>query len=79
MWTFSENSFNPESQNHKETIFTIGNGYLSTRGAMEEGYPKERRATFVHGVFDDVPLVFTELANSPDWLPHLFERRTLLD
>ncbi|MFN8386236.1 MAG: glycoside hydrolase family 65 protein [Anaerolineales bacterium] len=73
MWTFSENSFNPESQNHKETIFTIGNGYLSTRGAMEEGYPKERRATFVHGVFDDVPLVFTELANSPDWLPvHIY-------
>lgn len=69
MWTVNEESFNPEKQHHKETIFTIGNGYLSTRGAFEEGYPGDRRATFIHGVFDDVPLVFTELANAPDWLP----------
>ena len=68
MWTITENSFNPASQHHKETIFTIGNGYLSTRGSLEEGYPGERRATFIHGVFDDVPISFTELANAPDWL-----------
>jgi trehalose/maltose hydrolase-like predicted phosphorylase len=68
MWTITENSFNPASQHHKETIFSIGNGYLSTRGAFEEGYPGESRATFVHGVFDDAPVVFTELVNAPDWL-----------
>ncbi len=68
MWKITENSFDPASQNHKETIFTIGNGYLSTRGALEEGYPGESRASFVHGVFDDAPVVFTELANAPDWL-----------
>ncbi len=68
MWHINETSFNPESQHHKETIFTIGNGYLCTRGAFEEGYPDEHRATFVHGVFDDTPIVFTELANAPDWL-----------
>lgn len=69
MWTLSENSFDPRGQHHHETIFTLGNGYLATRGAFEEGYPGDRRATFIHGVFDDVPLVFTELANAPDWLP----------
>jgi trehalose/maltose hydrolase-like predicted phosphorylase len=69
MWTISEDTFDPQKQHHKETIFTIGNGYLSTRGAFEESYPANRRATFVHGVFDDVPIVFTELANAPDWLP----------
>jgi kojibiose phosphorylase len=68
MWTITENSFDPASQHHKETIFTIGNGYLSTRGSLEEGFPGERRATFLHGVFDDVPISFTELANAPDWL-----------
>ena len=68
LWTLSEDSFDPQNQHHKETIFTIGNGYLSTRGALEEGYPEEHRATFVHGVFDDVPISFTELANAPDWL-----------
>ncbi len=68
MWILSETSFDPAKQHHKETIFTIGNGYLSTRGAFEEGYPNDRRATFIHGVFDDAPVVVTELANTPDWL-----------
>ena len=68
-WMLSEASFDIGKQHHKETIFTIGNGYLSTRGAFEEGYPGDHRATFVHGVFDDVPITFTELANIPDWLP----------
>jgi kojibiose phosphorylase len=68
MWTIKENIFDPKKQHHKETIFTIGNGYLCTRGALEEGYPGESRATFVHGVFDNAPIVVTELANAPDWL-----------
>src|SRR5690349_11999195 len=75
MWKITEEAFNPEKQHHKETVFTIGNGYLSTRGAFEEKYPGEMRATFLHGVFDDVPVVFTELANAPDWL----EMEILLD
>ena len=69
MWTITEDSFNPKSLHHQETIFTIGNGYLSTRGAFEEGYPGARGATFIHGVFDAAPIVVTELANAPDWLP----------
>ena len=68
-WIISEDLFEPKKQHHKETIFTIGNGYLCTRGAFEEGYPTDRRATFIHGVFDEAPIVFTELANAPDWLP----------
>ena len=68
LWVISEDSFDPQKQHHKETIFTIGNGYLCTRGAFEEGYPSDRRATFIHGVFDEAPIVFTELANAPDWL-----------
>ena len=68
LWIISEDSFDPHKQHHKETIFTIGNGYLCTRGAFEEGYPNDHRATFIHGVFDEAPIVFTELANAPDWL-----------
>ncbi len=68
-WIVYEDSFDPKKQHHKETMFTIGNGYLSTRGAFEEGYPRDSRATFIHGIFDEVPIVFTELANAPDWLP----------
>ncbi len=69
MWKITEDAFLPDQLNIKETIFTVGNGYLSTRGTFEESYPGEKRATLVHGVFDDIPLVFTELANTPDWLP----------
>ncbi len=66
-WRVIEEEFLPESQHHKETIFTIGNGYLSTRGSFEERYPNDRQATLVHGMWDDIPIVFTELANAPDW------------
>jgi kojibiose phosphorylase len=69
LWKITEDAFDPQKQHHKETIFTIGNGYLCTRGAFEEGYPGDRRATFAHGVFDAVPISITELANAPDWLP----------
>lgn len=68
LWTISESDFNPNRLQHNETVFTQGNGYLGTRGAFEEFYPSEQRTTFVHGVFDDLPVVFTELANFPDWL-----------
>ncbi len=69
LWVISEDFFDPHKGHHKETIFTVGNGYLCTRGAFEEGYPNDHRATFIHGVFDEAPIVFTELANAPDWLP----------
>jgi trehalose/maltose hydrolase-like predicted phosphorylase len=70
-WHITETEFAPQALHHKETVFTIGNGYLGTRGAFEEGYPGDRPATLVHGVFDDVPLVYTELANVPNWLPFI--------
>ncbi|MBI5828557.1 MAG: glycoside hydrolase family 65 protein, partial [Chloroflexi bacterium] len=69
LWLISEDSFDPSHQHHQETIFTIGNGYLSTRRAHEEGYPEEHGATFIHAVFDAAPISVTELANVPDWLP----------
>jgi len=69
LWTISEDSFDPRGLRHQETIFTLGNGYLSTRGVFEEGYPDDHHGTFLHGVFDAAPIIFTELANAPDWLP----------
>lgn len=68
-WHLREEALDRGRLPRNETLFTIGNGYLGTRGAFEEGYPGELRATLVHGVFDDAPMVFTELVNAPDWLP----------
>ncbi len=66
-WRVAEPVFQAESQHHLEAILTIGNGYLGTRGSFEERYPGDQQATLVHGMYDDRPLVFTELANAPDW------------
>ncbi len=70
LWQISESPFQPERLRHFETLFAIGNGYLSARGAFEEAYPGETPATLVHGIFNraagkPVP----ELVNVPNWLP----------
>ena len=67
LWKITENSFEPKRLRHFETALTQGNGYLGTRATFDEYYPGEQRTTFVHGVFDDVPVVFTHLVNFPDW------------
>ncbi|MEA5517183.1 beta-phosphoglucomutase [Nodularia sp. UHCC 0506] len=68
-WILIETQFDSDELHSRETVFTIGNGYLGTRGSFEEGYIRALPATFIHGVYDDVPVVYTELANCPDWLP----------
>ena len=68
-WAVIETQFDPTQLHYKETVFTVGNGYLGTRGSFEEGYLGSMSATLIHGVYDDVPVVHTELANCPDWLP----------
>lgn len=67
MWKITENSFDPKRLRHFETALTQGNGYVGTRATFDEHYPGEQRTSFVHGVFDDVPVVFTHLVNFPDW------------
>ena len=62
-WILIETQFDPDELHSRETVFTIGNGYLGTRGSFEEGYIRALPATFIHGVYDDVPVVYTELAN----------------
>ncbi|HBL13837.1 MAG TPA: hypothetical protein DD379_21060, partial [Cyanobacteria bacterium UBA11162] len=64
-WDVIETKFDPSQLHHKETVFTVGNGYLGTRGSFEEGYPGAMGATLIQGVYDDVPIVYTELANCP--------------
>ena len=67
-WTVIETQFDRSELHHKETLFTLGNGYLGTRGTFEEGYPGAIPATFINGVYDDIPVMHTELVNCPDWL-----------
>jgi beta-phosphoglucomutase len=68
LWCVVEGEFNPNRMHHMETVFTTGNGYFASRGSFEEGYPGESALTFAHGIYDDMPIVFTELVNLPNWL-----------
>jgi len=69
LWQVNEDIFDPQKLHAQETVYTIGNGYLGTRGAFEEGYPEAGAATLLFGVFDDInPVGKEELANTPDWL-----------
>lgn len=68
-WHVNENNFNPTKLSTQETVYTIGNGYLGTRGTFEEEYPGDNPATLLFGVFDSIPVGKEELANVPDWLP----------
>ena len=54
----------------RETMFTLGNGYMATRGSHEDGLLAGAPATFVAGVFDcdPAPDEVAELVSMPDWL-----------
>ncbi|HEX3034787.1 MAG TPA: hypothetical protein VHT73_06565 [Thermodesulfobacteriota bacterium] len=67
-WRIIESAFDPQKQSHKETVFTIGNGYLGVRGTFEEGVSERKATTLIHGVFDDSLVYSTELVNVPNWL-----------
>jgi len=67
-WNVVWTDLDPHRQHHRETVFTIGSGYFRSRGSFEEGYPNDHPMTLAHGIFDDMPVSFTELANLPNWL-----------
>ena len=67
-WVVTQDDFDPSNLHHMETVFTTGNGYFSSRGTFEEGYPGDHALTLAHGVFNDVFIFFTELVNLPNWL-----------
>ena len=68
-WLVEEPEFNLENMNFYEAIFTVGNGYQGTRGALEEGLKGELPGTFLAGVFDHHDSAVIDLVNAPNWLP----------
>ena len=79
-WRLTYHSFEPGPEKLRETLTTVGNGYMATRGASclhrasEEHYP----GTYIAGVYDKTPteihgrdIYNNDLVNCPNWL--LFE------
>ncbi len=61
-WNLIEKKFHPSAMEMTETIFAIGNGYLGTRGCVEEGVPAVQNGTFVNGFYESWPIVYGEEA-----------------
>jgi len=63
-----ETGYNPLREREIESLFALGNGYLGTRGSLEEQEKPSAPATLVAGVYDKTrPSFIEELVVLPDW------------
>jgi alpha,alpha-trehalase len=81
IWVLEYRGFEPASEGLRETLCTLGNGYVATRGAAPEGradgvhYP----GTYATGVFNRLSSTVAgrtfedeSIVNLPNWLPLTF-------
>ncbi|MFD5406522.1 glycoside hydrolase family 65 protein [Streptomyces griseorubiginosus] len=80
-WTWEYDGYDPAEQRLRETLCTLGNGYLATRGALPEcsaddvHYP----GTYAAGCYDRLTSQVAgrrveneDMVNLPNWLPLCF-------
>lgn len=64
-----EEGFSRFREREAESLLTLSNGYLGTRGSLEEDVASSGPATLIAGVYDRaVPEGLEELTVAPDWL-----------
>jgi alpha,alpha-trehalase len=80
-WVLEYNGFDPALEGLRETLCTLGNGYLATRGAAPEARADEVHypATYVAGIYDRLSTTIAgstledeSIVNVPNWLPFTF-------
>jgi trehalose/maltose hydrolase-like predicted phosphorylase len=68
-WLLVEEGFNLAREHEIESIFSVSNGYVGTRGSLAEGSPLSAPATFIAGIFDiNLHGSIPQLASAPDWM-----------
>jgi len=65
-WVILEEDIDEWKMRFLETIFTLGNGYLGSRGILEEGYEKGYAGTYIAGVYDQSDGQSLEIVNAPN-------------
>jgi len=76
-WVVEELGFAPTREHEVESLLTVANGYVGTRGSLAQPLPASLPATFVAGVFaasrpPEGGLWFfapPQLVVAPDWVP----------
>jgi kojibiose phosphorylase len=66
-WLIEEKRFHPHKQGVYESLFTIGNGYLGVRGALEENPHGSYRGMYIAGIFDKSEGYVSEIVKAPGW------------
>ncbi len=68
-WALVEAGFEPGREHEIESLFTMANGYVGTRGSLAERKSLSSPATYLAGVFEasDAPGGTPELITLPDW------------
>lgn len=65
-WAIFEENIGEEKMRFQETLFTLGNGYLGSRGILEEGYRQGYAGTYIAGIYDRSEGQSYEIVNVPN-------------
>ena len=66
LWCIKEDGFDKEIQSIRESQFTIGNGFMGTRGVLEELPEGAHPGTYLAGLYDSITSQVAELVNLPN-------------
>ncbi|NJC22680.1 trehalose/maltose hydrolase-like predicted phosphorylase [Arthrobacter pigmenti] len=59
-WRVNESSFDWSGPGVAESVFALANGYIGTRGTLDEVAPSQNPGTYMSGVFEFHPLSYPE-------------------
>lgn len=66
LWLIKETKWVKQLQSIREAQFTLGNGYLGTRGIYEEVPYDAQPGTYISGIYDKMSAQVSELVNLPN-------------
>ncbi len=66
-WLLVEEGFDPAREREIESLFTIANGYVGTRGSIHGHRAVAQPGTFIAGVYTRQPQSIPEYVIAPDW------------
>jgi alpha,alpha-trehalose phosphorylase len=61
-WSLRETGLNLERLAQTESVFALSNGHVGWRGCLDEGEPHGLPGTYLNGVYEALPLPFSEIA-----------------
>ncbi len=76
-WHLTHHDFDPKNEKLRETLTTVGNGYLGTRGCFEGAYDDKTHypGIYIAGIYNKTPTIVhdkeifnNDLVNCPNWL-----------